>query len=112
MVTLADPVLVGSDCKTAVTVTVGWIWNRMSEPCKARSNQSSRQSNSRRIWFTCQLTAALEAFCTTALNCTFSPWKGLRRIWRDRDCHRRRRSRPGANGAARSANQAEQEQKR
>src|ERR1700693_312014 len=27
-------------------------------------------------WFTCQLTAELDAFCTTALNCTLTPGKG------------------------------------
>ena len=76
MVTLDDPVLVESDCKTAVTVTVGGLGTEFGAVNKPVSLIVPTVEFPPGNALTCQLTAELPAFCTVAVNCTVVPVKG------------------------------------
>src|SRR5216684_4028858 len=76
MVTLDDPVLVESDCKTAVTVTVGGLGTEFGAVNKPVSLIVPTVEFPPGNALTCQLTAELPAFCTVAVNCTVAPVKG------------------------------------
>jgi len=78
MVTLDEAVLVESDCKTAVTITVaGGVGTELGAVYKPETLMLPTVVMSPFIIpFTCQLTAELPAFCTAALNFTVVPVKG------------------------------------
>jgi hypothetical protein len=72
-----EPVLVGSDCKTAVTVTVGGVGTKLGAVYKPEALTVPKVAMSPPVLpFTCQLTAAFPAFCTVAVNGTIVPVKG------------------------------------
>ena len=75
--TLAEPALVESICKRAVTVTVdglGTVEGAVYKPFALILPTVAKLPPG--VAFTCQLTAELAAFCTIALNCTVVPAKG------------------------------------
>src|SRR5437879_3468115 len=78
MVTLDEPVLVGSDCKTAVTFTVDCgVGTELGAVYKPETLMLPTVVMSPLVIpFTCQLTAKLPAFCTVAVNCMVVPAKG------------------------------------
>jgi hypothetical protein len=76
MLTLAEPDLVESDCKTAVTVTVGGLGTELGAVYKPEALIVPNEAFPPVIKFTCQLTAELPAFCTVAVNGTLEPVKG------------------------------------
>jgi hypothetical protein len=79
IVTLAEPLLVESDCKTAVTVTISGAGpgTEAGAVYKPAESIAPIVIISPPVFpFTCQETAALPEFCTSALNGTRSPVKG------------------------------------
>src|ERR1700730_12121705 len=76
MGTLDKPVLVGSDCKTAVTITVGGLGTELGAENRPEALMMPTVGFPPGIVFTCQVTAELPAFCTVVVNCTVVPAKG------------------------------------
>src|SRR5712691_12182277 len=85
MVTLAEPDLVKSDCKTAVTVTVGGLGAELGAVYIAVSTPEAMMAPTVAMSppvlpFTCQVTAELPAFCTSALKDTVPPVNGFAEV--------------------------------
>src|SRR5260221_9567805 len=76
MVTLAEAVLVESDCKTAVTITVGGLGTEFGAVNSPEALIVPTEEFPPGIVFTCQLTAEAPLFCTVAVNGTLVPVKG------------------------------------
>ena len=76
MVTLDEADLVGSVCKTAVTVTVGGLGTKTGAVNRPEPLIVPTMAFPPRIVFTCQVTAELPEFCTLAVNGTVVPVKG------------------------------------
>lgn len=75
MVTLAEPALLESDCKAAVTVTVGGLGAVLGAVNRPESLMVPTAEFPPGIVLTCQTTVGLAAFCTSAWKCTWSPVK-------------------------------------
>ena len=75
MVTLAEAVLVESDCKTAVTVTVGGLGTKFGAVNRPVALMVPTVRFPPGIALICQSTAEFPAFCTAALNATVVPVK-------------------------------------
>jgi hypothetical protein len=74
-VTLAEPLFVRSDFKTAVIITVAGLGTEAGAVYQPGESIVPKVGLPLGTMFTCQLTAELAAFCTFAMNWTWPPVK-------------------------------------
>src|ERR1700737_2787522 len=76
MLTLAEPALLESDCKAAVTITAGGLGGVLGAVNRPESLMVLTVEFPPGIVLTCQTMVELVAFCTFAMKCIWSPAKG------------------------------------